>query len=140
MPLRPLKTTDHALILDSWIKSFRGSPFARRIPDKVYFDHYYHAVRQMLEYERDNFEVLCAPTDEEVIQGWCCATKDVLHYVFIGTAFRNLHLARSLIPKSIVRYSHFTLAARPLLEALGCRWGENGLPLAGGPSYDPFAF
>ena len=140
MPLRPLRHADHALILDSWVKSYRGSPAARRIPDKVYFDHYYQAIRQMLEYEARNFEVLCAPTDENVIQGWVCSTVECLHYIFIGTAFRGLHLARGLIPKTITHYSHFTLAARPLLEALGCRWAENGLPLVGGPQFDPFQF
>ena len=140
MPLRPLKTSDHALITDSWVKSYRGSPFARRIPDQVYYDHMYQAVRSMLELERENFEVLCAPFEEDVIQGWACTTKETLHYVFIGTAFRGLHLARTLLPERVRYYSHFTLAARPLLEALGCRWDTHGLPLAGGPEYNPFTF
>jgi hypothetical protein len=140
MPVRPLKASDHALILDSWLKSYRGSPAARFIHDDVYYGHMREAVGYWLDREPESFAILCAPTEEDVIQGWSCSAAGGLHYIFVGSAFRGLHLARSLIPSDIRRYSHFTLAARPLLEALGCKWDKSGVPLSGGPQYDPWSF
>lgn len=101
--LRPAEDGDRALIIDSWLKSYRSSPWAKQLPDWVYWSRFGHVglVEHLVATSR--IIVACLPEDNAFIYGWAAVGRQLegellaLHYVFTKQTFRKQGFAGLLL-------------------------------------------
>jgi hypothetical protein len=99
---RPAERRDLALIMSSWLKSFKGSHYAGPIPNDLYWDTYRLSLERILS--RPAVRVWIAvnpgePDPEHEIYGWLAmepGAPPVVHYAYVKQAFRRMGVARSL--------------------------------------------
>lgn len=120
--IRPAVEDDTALILDSWLRSYADSPFARRIPRDLYRSRYGHQglVKDLLASGLTTCLVL--PDDESYVVAWSCADEGALHYVWTRLLFRRRGCCRRLLgaqPLPVVRVTHHTLSWRDVAAGMG---------------------
>ena len=109
-------------VLETWLTSFRKSPWAGVVPNDLYKPVYLNAIKQLLD---RGAMVLCAvnPDKPDHILGWICfeRTSDsvpVVHYVFVKPLYRKRGVAKSLFasagidPTARFFYTFKTPAAR----------------------------
>lgn len=108
--VRDLEPDDVAFVTHSWLKSYRESPWARRMRNKTYFDEHHPIVTRMLV--ESTTLVACMRDARSQIAGYLCGERPVngrgkLHYVYTKGPFRQFGVARTL------------------LDALGVRKGDS---------------
>lgn len=120
--IREHRESDIAFIVDSWLKSYRGSTFARYVRGDEYYTGHRHAIERAMRRAATTILVAHAPDDTETILGWICYEHPgVLHYLFVRPLVRKLGVSRQLIealPEEPVFYSHFTLALNGILRRM----------------------
>lgn len=95
--LREMLPTDHALVKNSWLKSYGYSHFNRRqCEGKAIFACHDPIIRSLLVNSRVKL-VACDPAEPDNIQAWIVAGKraddvPVVHYLWVREAFRGLGL------------------------------------------------
>jgi hypothetical protein len=100
---------DNKLIMDSWLKSWRESPWAGVVPNHLY----YKQTRELIEHlvmRGSNFEVACSPNDPNVIYGWICKelTNEqepvaVIHCVYVKDAYLKVRHEGGTIGSALVQ-------------------------------------
>lgn len=110
---------DIAFILDTWMKSYRLSHFAKWMHDATYYTQHQNIVRACLTAPTNTTIVVCDPEDEDMILGYCChaANDPIVYYIYIKRPFRGLGLgshllnyARSELPERPVVCTHLPLS------------------------------
>jgi GNAT superfamily N-acetyltransferase len=127
--LRPSEPGDRGFILDSWIRSYRDSPWARMM-GHAYTDGHDALIKRILG--RSAVLVACYDADPETILGWACTERDVVHYVYVKHKLRRRGIARMLLGPFVsreVRYTHM-LPAKP--------GNDNGWSVPQGWRFDPY--
>jgi hypothetical protein len=112
---------DIPFVFRAWLTSYRRSPFARGIRDRVYFAHQHRLIEAILK--RGRVRVAHTLEDSDTILGFLVlsTTPNALHYAFTKPAFRRMHIMTALIPPGEWTYSHRTddsdrcIAKLPLL-------------------------
>ena len=113
---------DKQLVLDSWLQSFRASPYAGCIPNNRYFEIYGQAISELLE-RGSSILVAVNPADSTQILGWLCVeqtskAEQIVHFVYVKDVFRKLGICKSLFqeaginPRSRFYYTYRTKQAR----------------------------
>lgn len=110
------------IVIDTWLTSFRKSPWAGALPNNIYKPAYFESIRQLVS---RGARVVCAvnPDKPDHVLGWLCfeQTSDgvpVVHYVFVKPLYRKRGIARSLFdaagidPSARFFYTFKTPAAR----------------------------
>jgi hypothetical protein len=94
---RPPIDGDTNFILSSWLKSFRQSPSARNLDNTTYFNAHKKHVQRTLT--NSLITMIVSPEDANEILGYAVFTHNpnVLHYIYIKSFARQLHLATDLI-------------------------------------------
>jgi len=101
--IRPIRETDHALIIDSWVNSVRYStPAFFWVPGGLFRSIYRSMVVRLIESKPELFRVLVNEADEDQIFAWCCRDDIAVHFVFVKREFRQEGLAEKLIPGLVV--------------------------------------
>jgi hypothetical protein len=98
--IRNGKAEDLHLVLDSWVKTYAQSPYARamgRVGSKktLFFQRTEARVRALLQ--ACPVKVACDEVDEDVVIGWACGNPPYLHYVFVKSDFRKKGIAKDLV-------------------------------------------
>ena len=90
---------DAPFILNSWLKSYRVSNFARSMTNTVYYEGHHPVVRKILK--RAKVTVACDPSHPSQIYGYIVheMVEDipVIHYCYVKHTFRNMGIASNLI-------------------------------------------
>lgn len=93
---RAAKAEDAALIMDSWLKSWRTSAWAGTVPNHLYFETQRTTIEQLL-LRGAKFEVAVASEHPDLILGWACheLTQDtpprtIIHYVYVKDPYLKL--------------------------------------------------
>lgn len=98
--LRHDDTGDYEFILNSWLQSYRdgatGSQLARRMSADRYFSDEGFKGGIIRALTSGTVTVACDTDDPETIYGWACHDGDVLHYVYVRSAWRRKGLGRTL--------------------------------------------
>lgn len=95
--LRPAMKEDLNFILNSWLKSYRSSPFAAKMINKVYFSNHQEVIKSILA---DNLiTVACNPEDEGQIFGYMVfntlpGNVLLIHYTYIKHTYRRMGIAK----------------------------------------------
>lgn len=99
--IRPADADDVQFVVGTWIEGFRkGSPWAKRLTNDVYFRHHGSVVAALLS--RSEVLVACDRTDPRVIYGdvvfeRATAEGPALHWVYVRKSMRLLGVARALL-------------------------------------------
>lgn len=101
---RAVEPGDISFILDSWIKSYRTSPWAGVVPNHKFFDVTHEVIEELLT-RGAVLSVACATHDPTRILGWAC-TEHVTggvacHYVYVKDPFRRMGLATELLKRNV---------------------------------------
>lgn len=100
-PTRAVQSEDEfKYILDTWISSYRDSPWAGCIPNNVFPFVTEAAIKQLLE-RGAQLRVAYNPERETQLLGWMCTEttrtgENVIHYAFTKSDFRKIGVFSSL--------------------------------------------
>jgi len=98
--IREFNEPDKNFVLNSWLKSYRDSPWAFHLDNDTYF--YGHQLLIGKLAETSKLYVACSVDDPNEIWGWLCAEKGppgtvVIHYVNVKQRFRKFGVAKALL-------------------------------------------
>src|SRR6056297_1572859 len=121
--VRTANEEDVHFILNSWLKSFRNSQFAKGISSTVYFTEHHKVLRKLLK--RSTILVACNPEDQNQIYGYLVLEKVdgvlCIHFAYTKQVFRKLGIQRQLLglvnhdfDNNSALYSHDTKMGREL--------------------------
>lgn len=93
--LRPGEPGDRGYIIDSWLQSYRHSPFAAKLPDFAYWSRFGHVgvVESLLADPDTRVKVACLPDGGAWLYGYVVYTYApslILHYLFVAPEFRGI--------------------------------------------------
>lgn len=95
--IRPATDDDRAFISASWLRSYRASGFAERIPSDVYWSRWGHSgfVDAVLDGQFGLWPlVACLPSDPSFAYGFAAyalsyENRTLLHYLYVKQAYRR---------------------------------------------------
>lgn len=100
---RPAYSGDFAFIFDSWLRSWRKSPWAGIIPNNMYFPVTRSTIEQLVG-RGAQFEVACLAADPERILGWICHEQSgpdaVVHYIYVKDPYLPLGIGEALVERA----------------------------------------
>lgn len=106
---RPANASDSAFILSTWLRGLRfGNNWYRLIDGTTYFQVYHALIEALLAKPGVQVTVACLKDDPEVILGYSVFEGNKLHWVQVKKAWRNIGIAKELVPKDIKTISHLT--------------------------------
>ena len=116
--IRPYEAGDVSFIFSSWLKSYRGSPVVRSVPNTIYYAKHHEVIEKILSAAGTEVWVACHEDSPENILGYVVATHGndsvIIHWVYSKQMVRMQGLAKRLIKKAIdgshnpVSYTHYT--------------------------------
>lgn len=97
--LRPVELGDVALVMSSWLSSYRDGPVGRLITDSVFYSETRPIVQALVS--RCPPVVACDPANPDSIYGWACGERVggalVVHFVYVRQPWRGWGIARQLV-------------------------------------------
>lgn len=115
---------DKPFILATWLKGLRfGNIWYRLIEDKVYFKVYHAVIESLLAKPGVVIKVACLKEDPQVILGYVVYEGPKAHWVQVKKAWRNIGIARTLLPGEITTVTHLTEIGRSIFLKKG--WTFN---------------
>jgi hypothetical protein len=120
---------DVPFVMDSWMKSWRKSPWAGCIPNNRYYDVTRDGIEQLIA-RGATLEIACNPTNPKQIFGWVCrelTTDDpavcVIHYCYVKDPFLRMGVGETLVARSPGRQpGYYTYAYRQVKDSCGREW------------------
>jgi hypothetical protein len=110
--LRDWKPSDRNFVIDSWVRSYRGSTSAL-IPESIYFDSQRRLINALLE--RCQITIAGFDEDPDTILGWACTSSSAIHYVWVRPQFRKQGIAKAMLAQFInapAVYTHKSYAIK----------------------------
>jgi hypothetical protein len=99
---RKARPDDIRFVFDSWLRSWRKSPWAGVIPNNVYFPLTRSVIEQLIARGAE-IEVACLAADPECILGWICHEQTgpnaVVHYLYVKDPYLGLGIDEALIDR-----------------------------------------
>ena len=109
--------SDHNFIYASWLRGLRhGNPHFELIESEAYFKNHHEVIKSILDDFEVTVKVACLKESPDVILGYCVYKYDRLDWIFIKRSWRNIGLARDLVPEDIKTVSHVTKVGLSLLK------------------------
>jgi GNAT superfamily N-acetyltransferase len=97
---RPVQPADVRFVVDSWLRSYRMSPWAGVIPNHRWFDVMHESVSELLA-RGAKLLVACNKDAPDQILGWVCHEKvrggTCIHFVYTKEIVRRRGVASELL-------------------------------------------
>jgi len=112
---------DDNFILATWLRGLRhGNTFFGRIDQTIYFETYHRIIRAVLARPDTSTRVACLKDDQEVILGYAVSHPvqggSALDWIFCKKAWRNIGIAKSLLPDNVTTVTHITALGDAILK------------------------
>jgi GNAT superfamily N-acetyltransferase len=118
--VRDFEATDKNLVIVSWLNGYYyGNDKFNKIPNILFFDNYRKTITDILASPLTTIKIACLSDDPDVILGFSVFDKDILHWVFVKKSWRNLGIAKELVPKDIKYCTHVTKSGEALRRKYG---------------------
>jgi hypothetical protein len=125
--IRDAVAGDANFVFSTWLKGLRfGNPWFGLIDSKIYYATYHKVIEALLG--KTTIKVACLKEDPGVILGYAVYHGTRLDWVHVKKSWRNIGLAKDLVPKEITSVSHVT------------EIGRNIIKKRGNIVFDPFTF
>lgn len=87
---RNSQAEDLSYVYDTWLNSWRSSPWAGTVPNHLYFDTQRATIAGLLA-RGASVRVCHFPGSPDLVQGWCCyevkGETTVLHYIYVADPY-----------------------------------------------------
>lgn len=115
---RDFTPEDKNFIFASWLRGlYYGCNWFREINKDVFMRNYHNFLERLLSQPTVSIKVACLKNDPEVILGYSVlGADDTLHWVFVKSAWRNIGVAKALIPTSTKCVSHLTKTGLSIIK------------------------
>lgn len=108
---------DHNFILATWLRGLRyGNEWFSLIDSDAYYENYEKVIKAILTRPNTVVRVASLKDDPEVILGYSVYADDVLDWVFVKKAWRNIKIAKSLMPSTVKVVTHLTKTGVSMLK------------------------
>lgn len=115
--VRDVTAQDTNFIMSTWLKGLRyGNEWFEAIPSNIYFAAYHKVVEGILLKSNTEIKVACLKEDPDTILGYSVYSGNTLHFVFVRNRWRNIQIAKSLVPKEITVATHLTKIGKSILS------------------------
>lgn len=113
--LRDYLPTDEAFIFSTWLTGLRyGNKFYELIDQEAYFQNYRRVISALLK--KSKTIIACLKDDPDNIVGYSVSSPSTLHWIHVKKDWRNIGIAKDLIPDSLDSVSHLTRIAIEILK------------------------
>ena len=102
---------DYNFIMATWLRGiFYGESIFSLMKKDTFMNKYHKILTYLLTQPGLSIRVACLKDDPSVILGYSVMDKDekVLHWVFTKKSWRNIGIARSLVPTTVQKITHLT--------------------------------
>lgn len=101
---------DKNFILSTWLRGlYYGNDWFRQIKKDIFMNKYHAFLENLLAQSATNVQVACLREDPEVILGYSVlGANHTAHWTFVKSAWRNIGIAKSLIPADTETVTHLT--------------------------------
>lgn len=100
---RPAKPSDIPFVMDSWLNSWRVSPWAGCIPNNYYYKVTRAAIEQLI-IRGAKLEIACKESDPDKILGWVCSEltgpDTVIHYLYVKEGYLPFDIGAKLVERT----------------------------------------
>lgn len=126
--IRDYRATDHNFIMSTLLRGlYYGDSWFSLIPKNIFMTCYHPIAERLIKNPQATIKVACLRDDPEVILAYSvCRTTvlgdqpvTVLDWVFTKSSWRNIGLAKDLVPSKVHAVSHLTKTGKSLLPKLG---------------------
>lgn len=115
--VRNFEPADKNFILATWLKGLRyGNDWFGEIESSVYFTVYQKIIDAVITDPRVSVKIACLKDDPDVVLGYSVSSGNRLDWIFVKRLWRNIGIAKSLIPPGITVVSHITTTGRSILR------------------------
>jgi hypothetical protein len=98
--VREPKAEDTSFIFATWLRGLRyGNEMFELIPPDTYFQCYHAIIQKILTAAGTKVAVACLKDSPDVILGYAVYTGTTLHWCHVKTAWRNIGIAKQLVPQ-----------------------------------------
>jgi hypothetical protein len=95
-------SSDYAFISNAWLRSYRHSAFAGKIPSDVYFYKHEPLIARVIE--ASEIIIACNPDDQDQLFGFLCYENKkswyYAHYIYVKKVFRGMDIATDMLKMS----------------------------------------
>jgi hypothetical protein len=117
MIIRQAVASDVPFIFSTWLKGLRyGNEIFELVPAEIYFENYHRIIQNILASPSTQISVACLKEDKDVILGYAVYTGTTLHWCHVKTAWRNIGIAKQLVPENTNTVSHVTKLGAGILK------------------------
>ena len=128
---RDATPADEGVVFHAWLVAHRKhGDWPPRLSSRRYFDEHKLVIAEILARPRTRTIVACDPARPELVYGFVCAERGVLHWLYVKESMQGNGLGRALLERAGLAAgavcSHWTRTATRLVKR-GAPW-----------RYDPF--
>lgn len=111
--------SDRSFILATFLRGlYYGDSWFSLIPKNIFMENYHNILKNMFTRSGVNIKIACLKDDNDVILGYSVyhsVPKGIaLDWIFTKSAWRNIGVARMLLPKNVVSCTHLTKVGKAL--------------------------
>lgn len=108
-------TGDRNWIHSTWLRGlYYGNAWFREIDKEAYFTHYSKILMDILSRPTLDIKIACLKEDPDVTLGYSVFESIVLHYIFVKPAWREIGIAKDLLPSKIEFVTHLTKVGKAI--------------------------
>jgi hypothetical protein len=116
--IRSPTAEDCPFIFATWLRGLRyGNELFGLIESDIYFEKYHEIIQKILTSPGVQVSIACLKDQPDVILGYSVFTGNRLHWVHVKSAWRNIGIARELVPSNTKLVSHVTKVGASILKA-----------------------
>lgn len=120
--IRTGEITDKEFIYATWLRPFYyDNDYIGEIQREIFFSKYPKAINMILGSRNVSVTIACLMDEPDVVLGYSVIEGNKLHWVYVKKAWRQLGIAKKLIPEGITSCSHLTCLGK-LLKPLNWKF------------------
>lgn len=99
------------VVLSNWLRSLRqGNDYFKLVEPKSYYEAYERYVKHIIQRPDTLLRMAVLSDDHDVVLGWSCMERKVLHYVFVRSEQRAKGVGQALTASGFEVITHITRA------------------------------
>ena len=115
--VRDFVEEDRNFIEATWLKGLRyGNDWFELIESGAYYKNYPLSIQKLMNLVLTEVKVACLKDSPDVVLAYSVYTGTRLHWVYCRKKWRNIGIARSLVPTNIDIATHLTETGRSILK------------------------
>lgn len=113
--VREVQEADNNFIMATWLKGlYFGNSWFREIPQDIYFRNYHAVIEKIVSRPKVRIKVACLELMPDAVLGYCVYEGPIIHWIFVKSSYREVGIAKMIVPDGITQCSHITHIGRSL--------------------------